>query len=264
MNCEDLDFILLEKYPELLTVEEKEDINYMPNMHFTPDLPAIFSRWLRVERPNPEAMERKEFEKRSPAIGLTLALLDELHTHFQLPGLRPVQKRRIFNLLQGKMLTSLIPCPDCSTVEELMSVLRGEIDTGIPAPVPEWYSYSTVTMGPRKIGYYHCCRRGCFKTETTEIRFQKCSQCEVAVYCSRECQLEDWKEKHKKVCKHAKENRERTKQVGKMMQKLSDMSLTGQGLPGTDIAEMLANASTNPAVQQRRQELKTEKKRPKT
>jgi hypothetical protein len=86
----------------------------------------------------------------------------------------------------------------------------------------------------------------------------------VAVYCSKECQLSDWKEKHKKVCKLAKENREQTKKVGKMMQMLSDMSMTGQGLPGRDLGEMIANAGTNPAVQQRRKELKAEKKRPKT
>jgi hypothetical protein len=264
MNSEDLDFILLEKFPELLTGEEKEDLNFAPNRSSTPDWPANFQSWLRDHRPNPEAMERREFESRPPALGLTLSLLDELHSHLQLPKLKAAQKRCIFKSLRGKMLRSLIPCSDCSTAEDLLGVLRDEITCGVPAPVPEWYSYSTVTMGPRKIGYSPCCRRGCFKTETIEARFHKCSQCELAVYCSRECQVQDWKDKHKKVCKQAKKNREQTKKVGKMMQMLSDASLTGQGLHGQDFGEMLANAATNPAVHQRRQELKAEKKRPKT
>ena len=46
------------------------------------------------------------------------------------------------------------------------------------------------------------------------------------------------------------------------MQMLSDMSMTGQGLPGNSLAEMLMGAASNPAVKQRRQELKAEKKRP--
>lgn len=110
--------------------------------------------------------------------------------------------------------------------------------------MPDWYSYSTVTMGPRRIGYYHCCCRGCFKTETSELRFLKCSQCEVALYCSRECQTIDWNEKHKKVCKEGKKNRELTKKAGMILQRFSDMSLTGQGLPGLGVAEMIANADS--------------------
>ena len=75
-------------------------------------------------------------------------------------------------------------------------------------------------------------------------------------------QKKDWKERHKKVCKEGKEEREKVKKVGKMFQMLSDMSLTGQ-MEGASLEEMLANASTNPAVKQRRKEWRAEKKRPK-
>lgn len=224
MNAEDLDFILLEKFPHLLTEEEKEDMHRVPNSSVIPDLPPGLNRWCNKFRGKPEECQKSEFESRLPALGLTLGLLDELQTHLQHPQLKPVQKRFIFRLLRSKMLISLISCSDCSTIEDLISILRSEIISGIPAPVPEWYTFSTVTLGPRKVGYYSCTRRNCFKTETLDTRFQKCSQCSLAVYCSRECQLQDWKDKHKKVCKQGKENHDQTAKVGQLLQMFSAMS----------------------------------------
>src|SRR4051812_4939665 len=127
MNSEDLDFILLEKFPELLSVEEREDFDFKPGSFSIPDMPSNFRRWYKrncMDRPRPEAMERKEFESRLPALGLTLPLLDELNSHLQIPQLRPVQRRYIFKLLRGAMLSSLIPCSDCSTAQELLCILR--------------------------------------------------------------------------------------------------------------------------------------------
>ena len=160
------------------------------------------------------------------------------------------------------MLRNLIPCSDISSIEELCTILRAEIESGVPSLVPKWYVYSTVTMGPRKIGYYSCCKVGCMRTEDFTTKFSSCGNCHLAPYCSRECQISDWKARHKKICNQAAEQREQTKKVGKMMQMLSDMSMTGQGLPGNSLAEMLMGAASNPAVKQRRQELKAEKKRP--
>jgi hypothetical protein len=43
----------------------------------------------------------------------------------------------------------------------------------------------------------------CGKKQTTEetMKLSKCSKCEVAAYCSRDCQLKDWKEgRHKLAC----------------------------------------------------------------
>ena len=42
--------------------------------------------------------------------------------------------------------------------------------------MPKWYVYSTVTMGPRKIGYDRCENRTCFRTETIDQKFSKCSK----------------------------------------------------------------------------------------
>lgn len=139
--------------------------------------------------------------------------------------------------------------------------------SGAPAPVPEWYKYSTVTvtMGPRKIGYDRCTNRGCNRMDLHDRpRFANCSKCKVAIYCSRDCQVEDWYARHRKVCKQAAKRREMTVKAGKMMQGLSDLSLTGQ----TDEQNPLAGtnhkgARRNPAVRERRRQLKAEKKRPK-
>lgn len=263
MNAEDLSFILQEEYPHLLTEEEKEDMNYEPNSSPLPDMPHSYKAWFMRRRPNPEAMERREFEARPPALGITPAILDELVAFMNQSQLRPVQKRHLYSGLRDLMLRQLIPCSDCSTIAELIQILRAEMEGGMPAPVPDWYQYSTVTMGPRKIGYYDCCNRNCFKTEDTATRFQTCSQCHVAHYCSRECQKADWKAKHKFVCKKGAENRDKTASVGKMLQMLSDMSMSGQGLPGNSLADVLANASKNEAVKQRRADLEAEKSRPK-
>lgn len=46
-----------------------------------------------------------------------------------------------------------------------------------------------------------------------------------------------------------------------MLQKLSDMSLTGQWSEDSDLASLMQGAKTNDAVKERRKYLKKEKKR---
>lgn len=44
--------------------------------------------------------------------------------------------------------------------------------------------------------------RGCFNVNCCDRSASKrCSKCQVAVYCSRDCQREDWKRAHKTACK---------------------------------------------------------------
>ena len=53
-----------------------------------------------------------------------------------------------------------------------------------------------------------CARRDCPKTEPleppeeTSKRFAACAKCQTARYCSRECQIQDWKKggRHKRMC----------------------------------------------------------------
>ena len=41
----------------------------------------------------------------------------------------------------------------------------------------------------------------CLKEEAFEGEFSKCGRCRVVVYCSKECQIENWEKEHKKECK---------------------------------------------------------------
>jgi hypothetical protein len=40
----------------------------------------------------------------------------------------------------------------------------------------------------------------CFHCNKPLTAHKQCSQCHVATYCSKECQIQDWKQKHKKYC----------------------------------------------------------------
>jgi hypothetical protein len=250
---------------ELQTAEELEDIDYMPNSSPLPDIPPLAREYILgmgTTRP-PEAEYRAEFERRPPAMGMDVRAIEEIVEHSRNPNLLPVQRRRLLSLLRSSMLRSLIPCSGCTTVEQLCDILKAELSSGVPSPVPSWYVYSTTTMGPRRIGYYSCSSRECYKTEHFDTPpYQKCSGCSVPPYCSKECQKLDWKARHKAICKQAKEQRDKTAKVGKMMQMLSDMSMSGQGLGGgASLADMLREAAGNEGVKARRAHLKAEKKR---
>ncbi|KAK8816076.1 MYND-type zinc finger protein [Blastocystis sp. ATCC 50177/Nand II] len=45
-----------------------------------------------------------------------------------------------------------------------------------------------------------CSNPNCGNTESKPGEFKKCSRCKTACYCSKECQLEHWKNGHKKEC----------------------------------------------------------------
>jgi len=51
--------------------------------------------------------------------------------------------------LRGARLLSL-------SLSELGRVLRDELESFIPSPVPDWYVFSATSMGTRQIGY-DCC-----------------------------------------------------------------------------------------------------------
>jgi hypothetical protein len=53
--------------------------------------------------------------------------------------------------------------------------------------------------------------RKCFycNSESLELELMKCSQCKSAHYCSKKCQVADWKAGHKKNCETNKRQRER-------------------------------------------------------
>jgi hypothetical protein len=46
-----------------------------------------------------------------------------------------------------------------------------------------------------------CSRPGCGRTDTADIKFQKCAGCRLVRYCTLLCQSAHWKSEHKQECK---------------------------------------------------------------
>ena len=255
-------------HPELQTKEEKEDGDFVPKLDRL--FPPQFCAFMRADKPpnveaSPEALTRAAFEQRPPALGLTKSLVAEAREFVEHVSVHPVEERYRVSHLRSIMLRKLIPCTGSRTTMACLEVLEKELDCGVPSPVPEWYKYSTTTMGLRKIGYSQCGNRGCFETEDLLRRFFKCSQCSTSIYCSKACQVDDWKVRHKKVCKETAKFHGKEKKMGKILQLLSDSSLTGQSVPlnaeGSFDRLALGEHLNNPAVRERRGQLKKEKNR---
>ena len=48
---------------------------------------------------------------------------------------------------------------------------------------------------------YECFNKNCDKKQTKKgMKFKHCSRCQGVMYCSKECQKEDWRAKHKLEC----------------------------------------------------------------
>lgn len=183
MHGEDLYY----DHEELMTSEEREDAEYIPGRNYEP---VWFRNWvMEGSKYQADAEGRKKFESRPPALGLSARMIDDIEGYPNIRGVTASQVRQFTSSIRGQMLRNLISCNDCKTLSDMVPILREEISTGVPSPVPSWYTYSTVTMGPRRIGYYACDNRGCYKTETTEKKFSKCGQCSISKYCSRDCQV---------------------------------------------------------------------------
>jgi MYND finger len=49
-----------------------------------------------------------------------------------------------------------------------------------------------------------CDAPGCNRVEGNYVKFGKCAHCKAVAYCSKECQVKDWKGGHKLVCSNKK------------------------------------------------------------
>lgn len=214
-------------HPELRTPEEEEDWNYNPRSGIRIWPERFYT--LEDELPSPIAAERAAFQLRPPALGLTTAEVAAME--HKIKRASPVQRRFEFRLLQGRMLRMLIPCPGASDYGSLLAILKEELRRGTPAPVPDWYEYSKVKFGPRRIGYYACDARGCFFTEDASRQVMKCGGCNLAKYCSRDCQSADWKARHKVVCQKDKgESVKRVEQVSAILERMTRDAMGPRGI----------------------------------
>ena len=187
---------------ELASAEELEDWDFDELGARVPTFPAAWKqeKLKLADLMIPDAMGRSEWEQRSPALGLNEKSILALERHVANPDLLDVQRRRIFRYMRAKMLQQLIGCSGAGSVSDLCGILRSELQSRVPAPAPAWYVFSTITMGPRKVGYSACSNRNCLVTETATSAPFKCSKCGVSWFCSEQCQALDWVARHKLVC----------------------------------------------------------------
>ena len=203
--------------PDLMTAEELEDYEHDPSDDVIPTYTRNLRKWLMKDRANPDALDKEEFLLRSPALGATQALLDECRRHIEV--ITPVQQRELYNSLKFRMLRVLISCSGAKTINDLLDILELELRSGTPAPIPDWYEFSTVKWGPRKMGYDKCSNRDCFNTEKHDTpSFARCARCKLAHYCCKECQVKDWKDRHKQVCKEGADFRNQVKETSKFLE----------------------------------------------
>mmetsp|Transcript_8033 Transcript_8033/g.10078 ORF Transcript_8033/g.10078 Transcript_8033/m.10078 type:complete len:229 (+) Transcript_8033:31-717(+) len=218
MNAEDL----YTDREDLMTAEELEDFYHDHSSENIPTLTPSIREWLLInfeDMPSPDVEGKVEFLKRKPAMGTTVEMLEELRKHYNIlpPG---VQQRNLYNILRSKMLRQLIPCTGVTTLEGLLYILKKELESGIPAPIPNWYKFSKKKWGPRNfLGLEECHARGCSKTESADEKnpYSRCSNCKLVCYCCKDCQVTDWKARHKQVCKNGKKQRDMTKRAAEVI-----------------------------------------------
>lgn len=222
MNAEDLYW----DREDLMTPEELEEWKHDPSDEIIQTLTPNLRSWLLEfggDMPVPDMEEKEDFLRRKPAMSATPALIAEARKHYHRLSPYPVQQRRLFKMIRSKLLRQLIPCSGVSAFDGLMDILQSELDSGIPSPIPDWYEFPTANFGPRDIGYRACENRSCFNTDTVEKQLDRCAKCKLAYYCSRDCQVADWKARHKQVCKKGSEFRDQTKKVADLLSKFQMM-----------------------------------------
>lgn len=87
------------------------------------------------------------------------------------------------------------------TIFELSKKYNIPILTGDDWP-PTYLSYTFfyfMTSGCAK-DFKHCCHPDCCFPEHKGVKYNVCSRCKRAPYCSKVCQIDDWK-RHKNFCK---------------------------------------------------------------
>lgn len=203
-------------HEHLLTKEEREELNHSPRSETIPTIPPFLqSNFFEIGCADADGKE--EFlRNRKPAFGLTTTQLDAIQRHHD--SLPAVQRRILQRVLRETMLRSLIPADNARTINDHLEILRAQLTTNELPPIPAWYKFSSVSFGPRRLGFRSCESRECARTETAESSFKQCSKCKLANYCSRDCQGSDWTARHKEICKKADAKREMAAKAGSLIE----------------------------------------------
>ena len=88
-------------------------------------------------------------------------------------------------------------CHEGTSQEDILSILRQQIPSfthGMTTQDPSSTSSSAIPCS-RELRMDMC-----FSCKKKDTKLQLCSNCKFITYCSKECQIEDWKERHKHEC----------------------------------------------------------------
>jgi len=236
MNIQDVYY----DFPQLMTEFEKREAYDESIIEKTP--PCLWSKVDRIhaaeddgkgheddDDDQPDELElvadgigKHDFDRRKPAFGWDDAELESIE---ECAKQSDYDEFLVFRRLRNIMCRRLI-CPSgAATTSDLVSILRKEMESGVPAPVPQWYKLSTKTDPDsgkkRRFGYRPCASRGCLMTEDMERKFSHCANCKLAIYCSRNCQIKDWHLRHRIVCPNAKKMNDMTSVAASVIDALS-------------------------------------------
>lgn len=221
--------------PDLMTAEELEDHHADPS----DDEVSIIPRRMYMEKlamlplAAGDARQRAEFLARKPALGLSRADIEGILARAADARVTASQRRRAFSLLRNQALQALVPCSGAATLDAVCAALLAELDAGAVAPLPAWYAWEPSNFGRgRRMGYFACDARSCWVTEDPERALLTCARCKKAKYCSKACQTEDWKARHKQLCGVKSDVDAASERVSAMLNRLSG--------GGADAADMLA------------------------
>lgn len=91
-----------------------------------------------------------------------------------------------------KLLERADICGDTHTMQMLLEgkrTLTGDIDEDQVAFLNFYITHAQI-----------CFNKICNASGCTKVGTKRCGKCQLAVYCSKECQIGDWRTTHKKSC----------------------------------------------------------------
>ena len=112
--------------------------------------------------------------KRAPGLGLKVEQLDRFAEAAKDDART---EKELFDGMREMALRNFSDLDNVSSLDELLQVLRKEIESGKAPKLPAWFVPSSVSFGPRRLGYRGCDNRGCFRVETPEEEFKRCGGC---------------------------------------------------------------------------------------
>lgn len=126
-------------------------------------------------------------------------------------------EKQCCDVMNGNVLSNKIKCSLCANIIELLYLYvwggsSGQIIFPLCSLKCSKEYRKMIKSESKKINHEH--KIVCAYCHVAGYKFRKCSKCGIIFYCSKECQIADWKKEHKEHCKKMglkqNENRDKT------------------------------------------------------